>query len=444
MICFLFGGHPKYGIVESRLPERAPLIMDLMWPVRSPVLVIAQFFSTGLAGESPLWSKIVFKVADATSFAGLARAFPELAMAYRKGIYAAATSLKIRQGHRLDQSPWFLAIVADFRRTLPDREEASQRVHRGCNRCVESFGLAIRQNFPSPELVRSERCIELIDDWIAAHDLHNAGAEVRHARNKKAVTRLARPELMVAKGLISDAKFAMTTEICAIRGIPIDLEVDPEHPANDELPKRQKAKTLRTMPLKMRWFNYWRKANAGMGGAASGEKHARATQAWDDLSDEARAEFEGMVKADNDHKRAQVLALNDAEGGDDEPERAGVVAPIAPCQRFKVNSSLLHDTDDSGNARDHKYPIDDVVYTNALGPGAVLRETKMITFLFPSCVCQSFTVNSQQATWNITLRDSKASWRSWRGTMGQCPDGSLGTCRVLEFADPLPTDESIS
>ena len=128
--------------------------------------MIQQFFSAGLLGEPPVWSKIVFKMAGVTTFAELARDAPVEAHTYRKGVYAAATTLEIQQAHRLRQPPWYLAVVPDTRRPVEARREAARRVHQGCKKCVDrGFGLQIRTNFPTPELVMSQRCLGICGDW---------------------------------------------------------------------------------------------------------------------------------------------------------------------------------------------------------------------------------------------------------------------------------------
>ena len=64
-------------------------------------------------------------------------------------------------------------------------------------------------SYPSPELFMASRCQHVVRVRAEAHDMHNAGCEVRHARNKMHVTTRATPHYMVAKGVLSDGLFLM-------------------------------------------------------------------------------------------------------------------------------------------------------------------------------------------------------------------------------------------
>ena len=90
----------------------------------------------------------------------------------------------------------------------------------GCQNCKDrGFGRPMQLAFPSAPLMRSHRAKRIMRKWCRAHDLHNAGCEVRFARNKKAVSSHAKPQYMIAKGVVSDAMWAMHGDLVVLKGV---------------------------------------------------------------------------------------------------------------------------------------------------------------------------------------------------------------------------------
>ena len=101
------------------------------------------------------------------------------------------------------------------------------------------MGLRLKLAFPSAELLRSPRAKRILERWSRAHDLHNAGCEVRFARNKTAVSRQAKPQYMVAKSVVSDAVWAMHGDVVVQKGVLLDDDGDGD--SDDDVAEQDRA-----------------------------------------------------------------------------------------------------------------------------------------------------------------------------------------------------------
>ena len=55
-------------------------------------------------------------------------------------------------------------------------------------------------SYPSPVLFMTNKCQDVVRVWAQAHEMHNAGCEVRHARNKMQVSTSGKLHSMMARG----------------------------------------------------------------------------------------------------------------------------------------------------------------------------------------------------------------------------------------------------
>jgi hypothetical protein len=120
-----------------RTHDEVPLMYDLTWPSHSPIVLVQQFLSTGLAAErragrpKASWVKVFLAILKVHSFQALCRASPTEALRLRRSLVAASTSVEIRQGHRFRQWPCPLAMISDERRYPGDQQETAARAQDG-------------------------------------------------------------------------------------------------------------------------------------------------------------------------------------------------------------------------------------------------------------------------------------------------------------------------
>ena len=170
----------------------------------------------------------------------------------------------------------------------------------------------------------THKCQNVVRVWAQAHEMHNAGCEVRHARNKMHVSTQGKPHYMMAKGVLSDSTFVMRGEIIGSKDIQMmDSDADEEptaappiaplpivEPSAAPMPKPKKKAR---QPLQVWWFNHWRKLKSNEGvklGAATKELHARAKAAWSELTAAHQEEFVSIWESENDARVARAAAAN--------------------------------------------------------------------------------------------------------------------------------------
>ena len=178
---------------EHREVDEPPMLHDMLWPERSPVNAILQFFSSMLAGEHKC-VLLLSRSRGRATMQGFWRTHPEEVAFIRIALVNASTWSFIRGVARFKRYPWIIAVITDMRRPWDDRLDVALSfmskklccLDKGfCRRLRRRLGNDARIQVMMNDGILSKFCLDMVWVWVQQISGTTQDLELRHGRYRR-------------------------------------------------------------------------------------------------------------------------------------------------------------------------------------------------------------------------------------------------------------------